>query len=52
MARESEERQWLIERMNQLEEHKAERMEILRLLHEKQISATEAIESLRAYLKA
>ncbi len=44
---ESEERRNLLEKMDRLEEGEDERMEILRLLREKQISATEGIKRLR-----
>ena len=43
----SEERQWLVERMNELEKHKEQRMEILHLLRDKQINAAEAIRRLK-----
>ena len=43
----SEERRWLIERMNELEKHKEERMEVLRLLRDKQINLAEAIRRLK-----
>ena len=42
-AEESEERQMLLEKMEKLAERKDERMEILNLLREKQISAAEAV---------
>jgi hypothetical protein len=46
-AEDSEERQLLLEKMSRFEEHKSERMEILHLLHEKQITAAEAVERFR-----
>ena len=46
-AEDSEERQLLLEKMSRFEEHKNKRMEILRLLREKQITAAEAVERFR-----
>jgi len=47
-AEDSEESQLLLEKMSRFEEHKSERMEILHLLREKQITAAEAIERFRS----
>lgn len=44
----SEERQLLLEKMSRIEEYKSERMEILRLLREKQITTAEAVERFRS----